>query len=49
MPMRPAFVEQSASEASTDDGREGTAIYEVTGARHHHVFPNTVVEGALLG
>ena len=23
----------------TDDGREGTAIYEVTGAHHHHFFP----------
>jgi hypothetical protein len=31
----------------TDDGREGTAIYEVTGARHHHFFPDTKVEGTL--
>jgi hypothetical protein len=31
----------------TDDGRKGTAIYEVTGARHHHFFPDTLVEGAL--
>jgi len=31
----------------TDDGREGTAIYEVTGARHHHFFPATTVEGVL--
>jgi hypothetical protein len=23
----------------TDDGRRGTAIYEVTGSRHHHFFP----------
>lgn len=23
----------------TDDGRQGTAIYEVTGAHHHHYFP----------
>jgi hypothetical protein len=30
-----------------DDGRVGTAIYEVTGARHHHFFPDTVVEGVL--
>ena len=30
-----------------DDGREGTAIYEVTGARHHHYFPDTVVTGTL--
>ena len=26
----------------TDDGRAGTAIYEVTGARHHRYFPDTV-------
>lgn len=31
----------------TDDGREGTAIFEVTGARHHRYFPDTVVEGTL--
>lgn len=31
----------------TDDGREGTAIYEVTGARHHRYFPDTTVHGAL--
>src|SRR5262245_49086415 len=31
----------------TDDGREGTAIYEVTGARHHHFFPDTEVDGVL--
>ena len=30
-----------------DDGREGTAIYEITGARHHRYFPDTVVEGIL--
>ena len=29
------------------DGREGTAIYEVTGARHHRYFPDTVVTGVL--
>ena len=27
----------------TDDGREGTAIFEVTGARHHRYFPDTEV------
>jgi hypothetical protein len=32
---------------STGDGRRGTAIYEVTGARHHHFFPGTEVEGTL--
>ena len=31
----------------TDEGREGTAIYEVTGARHHRFFPTTTVEGVL--
>jgi hypothetical protein len=31
----------------TGDGRTGTAIYEVTGARHHRFFPDTVVEGVL--
>ena len=30
-----------------DDGRAGTAIYEVTGARHHHFFPDTDVESIL--
>ena len=30
-----------------DDGREGTAIYEVTGARHHRFFPDAVVNGVL--
>jgi hypothetical protein len=30
-----------------DDGRTGTAIYEVTGARHRRFFPDTVVEGLL--
>jgi hypothetical protein len=30
-----------------DDGREGTAIYEITGARHHRYFPDTVVDGTL--
>lgn len=30
-----------------DDGREGTAIYEVTGARHHRYFPTATVPGQL--
>jgi len=30
-----------------DDGREGTAIYEITGARHHRYFPDTEVDGIL--
>jgi hypothetical protein len=25
----------------TDDGREGTAIFEVTGSHHHRYFPDT--------
>ena len=29
------------------DGRAGTAIFEVTGARHHRFFPDTLVEGML--
>jgi hypothetical protein len=32
---------------TTGDGRQGTAIYEITGARHHHFFPDAVVEGTL--
>jgi hypothetical protein len=31
----------------TSDGRTGTAIYEVTGSRHHHYFPDTIVSGPL--
>jgi hypothetical protein len=31
----------------TDDGREGTAIFEVTGSRHHRYFPDTEVTGVL--
>jgi hypothetical protein len=31
----------------TDDGRQGTAIFEVTGARHHRYFPDTTVPGVL--
>ncbi len=30
-----------------DDGRDGTAIYEITGARHHRYFPDTIVDGPL--
>jgi len=30
---------------TTDDGRTGTAIYEVTGAHHWHFFPDTTVVG----
>ena len=29
----------------TDDGREGTAIYEVTGAHHHRFFPVPRADG----
>ena len=31
----------------TDDGREGSAIYEVTGSHHHRYFPDTVPPGTL--
>ena len=31
----------------TDDGRTGTAIYEVTGSRHHHFFPLATPPGVL--
>jgi hypothetical protein len=31
-------------EVTTTDGRCGTAIYEITGAHHHHFFPATNVE-----
>lgn len=31
----------------TDDGREGTAIFEVTGSHHHRYFPDTDVAGVL--
>lgn len=30
-----------------DDGRTGTAIYEITGARHHHFFPDAEVARVL--
>lgn len=31
----------------TDDDREGSAIYEITGARHHRWFPDTEVAAVL--
>jgi len=31
----------------TDDGRVGTAIYEVTGSHHHRYFPDTSPTGPL--
>ena len=31
----------------TDDGREGTGIVEITGARHHRYFPDTTLSGSL--
>jgi hypothetical protein len=30
-----------------DDGTTGSAIYEITGARHHRYFPETLVHGVL--
>jgi hypothetical protein len=32
---------------ATDDGREGTAIFEVTGSRHHRFFPLATPPGIL--
>jgi hypothetical protein len=32
---------------TTDDGRTGTAIFEVTGAQHHRYFPDTTPPGIL--
>jgi hypothetical protein len=32
---------------TTDDGRTGSAIFEVTGAHHHRYFPDTVVSATL--
>jgi hypothetical protein len=31
----------------TDDGRTGTAIYEVTGSHHRRYFPDTIPPGVL--
>ncbi len=44
-PFRRGGLNQMRVEA--DDGRRGTAIYEVTGARHCRYFPDTTVEGVL--
>lgn len=38
MPPR-AMDEHLRHQLHTGDGREGTAIFEVTGARHHRFFP----------
>ena len=37
----------SQMKVRTDDGREGTAIFEVTGSHHHRYFPDTTVAGIL--
>ena len=55
MPKAPSIAPTSPSTAvastrcrvRTDDGRIGTAIYEVTGSHHHRYFPDTVVEETL--
>lgn len=39
----------SQMQVRADDGRVGTAIYEITGSRHHRYFPHTVVEAGLPG
>lgn len=38
---------QNLVRVKTTDGRSGTGVYEITGARHHKFFPDTVVEGIL--
>jgi hypothetical protein len=37
----------SQMSVATDDGRTGTAIFEVTGSHHHRYFPATTPPGAL--
>jgi hypothetical protein len=37
----------SQMRVQADDGRAGSAIYEVTGARHHRYFPDAEVAGEL--
>jgi len=39
MPYGPLGGGQHQMVVRTDDGREGTAIYEITGAHHHRYFP----------
>jgi hypothetical protein len=39
MPYGPMGGGQHQMVVRTDDGREGTAIYEITGAHHHRYFP----------
>ncbi|MGZ6909718.1 MAG: hypothetical protein ACXVJ7_18785, partial [Acidimicrobiia bacterium] len=34
-------------QVQVDDGRTGTAIYEVTGARHHRWFPDAIMSAPL--
>jgi len=38
---------QNLVRVKTTDGRSGTGVYEITGARHHKFFPDTAVEGIL--
>ena len=44
-PMHRGGLNQMA--VRTDDGRVGTAIYEVTGSHHHRYFPDTSPTGPL--
>jgi hypothetical protein len=39
VPYGPLGGGQHQMVVRTDDGRTGTAIYEITGAHHHHFFP----------
>jgi hypothetical protein len=44
-PYGPFGGGQHQMRVRTDDGREGTAIYEITGAHHHRYFPVARGEG----
>lgn len=48
-PYHRGGLSQMKVRCTDDDGRvrTGTAIYEVTGARHHHFFPGTTLPGDL--
>ncbi|MFQ5699282.1 MAG: hypothetical protein ACE5IL_13485 [Myxococcota bacterium] len=39
VPYGPLGGGENLMQVRTDDGRSGTAIYEITGAHHHHFFP----------
>jgi hypothetical protein len=48
-PYRPFYGGgQHLMAVETDDGRKGTAIYEVTGRHHHRFFPQPLPEGGAV-